>query len=169
MTWRDATEGQGKMTSGGARSRSGPPPDPNALSRDRKDDKTWTTLPQKFAGAMPAWPLTESTGREDELWSVFWAKPQATLWERNGQLFEVAIHVRTFAEAERPDASSSLRTLLRQQADALLLTIPAMLAARIRIAADEVAAKRTEHAAAEAAPPRTSSRARLKKPASGGI
>lgn len=155
------------MTSGGARPRSGPVPDPNALSRDRKDDKTWTTLPKTFAGATPAWPLTESTPREDELWSIFWVKPQATLWERNGQVFEVAMHVRTFAEAEEPGAATTLRTLLRQQADALLLTIPAMLSARIRIAPDEVTDKRTANSLASV-PARSSSRSRLKKaPASG--
>lgn len=49
------------MTRGGARVNSGPPPDPNALRRDRKDDKDgWTTLPSEGRkGRTPRWPLTE--------------------------------------------------------------------------------------------------------------
>lgn len=149
------------MSSGGARMRSGPAPDPNALRRDRKDDAAWTTLPADGRqGAIPSWPLLDPDARELQLWKEFWAKPQAILWERNQQTFEVAMHIRTFFEAERPDASSSLRTLVRQQADALLLTIPAMHAARVRIAHDEVAVKRAE-AEAEV-PKRLSARDRLK-------
>jgi hypothetical protein len=57
---------------------------------------------------------------------------QAVLWKRNSQELEVALHVRTFVEAEMPEASASLRTLVRQQLDSLLLSIPAMNAARVR-------------------------------------
>jgi hypothetical protein len=102
--------------------------------------------------------LLDPDPRELQLWKEFWRKPQAILWEQNQQAFEVAMHIRTFFEAERPDASSSLRTLVRQQADALLLTIPAMYAARVKIAIDEVAAKRDE----VEAPKRLSARDRLK-------
>lgn len=47
------------MARGGARINSGPPPDPNALRRDRADDKAgWTSLPSEGrAGVVPAWPL----------------------------------------------------------------------------------------------------------------
>lgn len=146
------------MSSGGARMRSGPAPDPNALRRDRKDDAAWTTLPADGRkGSVPVWPLLEADPREMQLWEEFWKKPQAVLWEQNQQFFEVALHIRTFFEAERPDASSALRTLVRQQADALLLTIPAMHAARVKIAVDEVAVKR-----AEQVPARLSARDRLK-------
>lgn len=147
------------MATGGARMRSGPAPDPNALRRDRKDDAAWTTLPADGRhGDIPSWPLLDPDPRELQLWKEFWRKPQAILWEQNQQAFEVAMHIRTFFEAERPDASSSLRTLVRQQADALLLTIPAMHAARVKIAFDEVAAKRDE----VEAPKRLSARDRLK-------
>lgn len=147
------------MASGGARARSGPAPDPNALRRDRKDDASWLTLPANGRGEKaPAFPLLEPDARELQLWDTFWAKPQAILWERNGQTFEVALHVRTFFEAERPDAPSALRTLVRQQADALLLTIPAMHSARVRISHDEVAEKRDE----VETPQRLSARDRLR-------
>lgn len=47
------------MPRGGARANSGPPPDPNALRRDRKEDKAgWTILPAEGrTGPLPEWPL----------------------------------------------------------------------------------------------------------------
>lgn len=47
------------MPRGGARVNSGPPPDPNALRRDRPSDKDgWTTLPAEGRkGRTPKWPL----------------------------------------------------------------------------------------------------------------
>lgn len=151
---------------GGARARSGPPPDPNALRRDRKSDAGFVLLPASGrVGDPPPWPLTEASPREAHLWVAFWAKPQAILWESNGQAFEVAMHVRCFAEAEVPNASTAVRTLVRQQADALLLTIPAMHSARVRISVDEMRGKR--EAPPPAAPPASSSRSRLRAVAGG--
>jgi len=148
------------MPSGGARARSGPAPDPNALRRDRKDDAGWLILPAEGRkGKAPAFPLIEPSKRELELWSSLWKKPVALLWEKNQQELAVAFHVRTMAEAERADAQTNLRTLVRQQAGELLLTIPAMHAARVRIAEDEVAVKRAE---TRVAPARQSARDRLK-------
>ncbi len=47
------------MPRGGARVNSGPPPDPNALRRDRKEDQAgWTMLPASGRdGRTPKWPL----------------------------------------------------------------------------------------------------------------
>lgn len=121
------------MASGGARTRSGPAPDPNALARER-DAKDWLRLPAVRVDApAPEWPLPDSTERELDLWARLWRLPQSVLWRRNAQDLEVAVHARTQAEAEERGASSAQRTLLRQQADALLLTIPAMRAARVEI------------------------------------
>lgn len=152
------------MSSGGARARSGPAPDPHALRRDRKGDAAgWTVLPSEGrAGEEPPWPLPEQTSREEDLWWAFWRKPQAILWEQNGQVYEVALHVRCFAEAEKPDASSSLRTLVRQQADALLLTIPAMRAARVKLSSDELRQKREAASASKGKAQAKSSRTRLR-------
>lgn len=120
---------------GGARIGAGRTPDPNALRRDRKDDAGWTTLSAE-SGLVeaPSWPLIDPLPRELQLWKQFWAKPQAVIWEKNDQAFTVAMHIRTLAEAEITGANTNLRTLLRQQANELLLTIPAMLSARIKIA-----------------------------------
>lgn len=52
------------MGRGGARVNSGPPPDPNALRRDRKEDKAgWTILPvEGRTGPVPEWPLGTHIG-----------------------------------------------------------------------------------------------------------
>lgn len=143
------------MASGGARARSGPAPDPNALRRDR-DSGEWTILPQDGRqGATPEWPLTEQTIRESEMWGSLWRKPQALMWERYGQEFEVALYVRRFAEAELMDSRVNLSTLVRQMADSLGLTTPGMRANRWRIAADEVAERRESTAVAGSARKRT--------------
>ncbi|WP_254076503.1 hypothetical protein [Streptomyces pacificus] len=126
------------MASGGARARSGPAPDPNALRRDR-DAGEWTVLDGGRTGKPPAWPLSEQSAREAELWADLWAKPQAIMWERFGQELEVALYVRRFTEAELMDSRVNLSTLVRQMADSLGLTTPGMRANRWRIAAEESA------------------------------
>jgi len=121
------------MAKGGARARSGPAPDPTALRRER-DAGEWTILPAegRSEGA-PDWPLTESSPREAELWRQLWTKPQAFMWERFGQEFEVALYVRRLTEAELMDSRVNLSTLVRQMADSLGLTSPGMRANRWRI------------------------------------
>lgn len=147
------------MTKGGARARSGPAPDPNALRRDR-DAGEWTVLPAEGRpGATPDWPLTEQSLREAELWADLWRKPQAIMWERFGQELEVALYVRRLTEAELMDSRVNLSTLVRQMADSLGLTTPGMRANRWRITADEA----TQSApAAHRRASRSSSRSRLK-------
>ena len=146
------------MPSGGARSRSGPAPDPTALRRDR-DAGEWERLPAEGRqGATPEWPLTEQTVREADLWETLWHKPQAMMWERLGQEFEVALYVRRFTEAELLDSAVNLSTLVRQMGDSLGLTTPGMRANRWRIVAGE-----TQRTAAGPAPAgRVSARSRLK-------
>lgn len=125
------------MPKGGARSRSGPAPDPNALRRER-DAGEWTILPAEGrAGDAPDWPLTESSPRESELWLTLWSRPQALMWARFGQQIEVALYVRRLVEAEERGASVAVGTLVRQMADSLGLTTPGMRANRWRIAAEE--------------------------------
>ena len=140
------------MTSGGARNRSGPPPDPNALRRDRSNDAAWTTLPREGRpGPPPEWPLSAPTAREKHWWDYLWKLPQAAQWEKTGQVLEVAIYARRLTEAEKRGATVALGTLVRQLADALGLTIPGMRTHRWKIAGDEVGTKRAARAAAEPA------------------
>src|SRR5690606_25779187 len=106
------------MASGGARARSGPAPDPNALRRDRKDDKAWVTLPAEFSGAVPEWPIGPVSEAERELWVRLWRKPQAFMWAQLQLEFEVAAYVRAFLESVEPDASAGLKTaVLRMSAE----------------------------------------------------
>ena len=149
------------MPKGGARTRSGPAPDPTALARER-DAGEWTILPADGRqGATPDWPLLGQGDREAGLWERLWQKPQALMWERYGLQMEVALYVRRFTEAELPDSSVNLSTLVRQMADSLGLTTPGMRANRWRIdrASDE------DQTLASANGPRiapNSARARLK-------
>ena len=149
------------MASGGARARSGPAPDPNALRRDRPSDGEWETLPAEGRlGDPPAWPLLGQTEREAELWIVMWAKPQAIIWERNGQEIEVALYVRNLTYVENPESSVTAGTLLRQQADSLGVTVPGMRSHRWKIAAKPQ--ERSTGPVADVVPISTSTRTRLK-------
>lgn len=149
------------MASGGARSRSGPAPDPQALRRDRADDAGWTTLPAEGRpGRAPKWPLLgadahsivvsddesglvteivpahahERHKREIALWRAEWKRPQAVQWEANGQETEVAMYVRALAAAERGDAPTAVRTLVKQHQEALGISLPGLQRNRWRIA-----------------------------------
>lgn len=93
---------------------------------------------------MPEWPLPSQSDRERDLWAYFWKKPQASLWSQNGQAYEVAVFVRRFAEAEAPNSSVTLNILVQRLGDSLLLTIPAMARARVKIATDEVTRRRSK-------------------------
>src|SRR5690606_942580 len=156
------------MPRGGARPVSGPPPDPNALRRDRPSDQaTWTTLPAEGrTGEPPEWPLLDVQPREWDLWRAMWAKPQAGRWERLGQQIEVAMFVRTLAEAEQPRASVELQKVVRQYLDSLGLSVQGMLRNRWRIAPGE-SAEQTAGTSAAPARRRPSARSRLKVVADG--
>jgi hypothetical protein len=136
------------MPKGGARVRSGPAPDPNALRRDRPADRqgdatSWIRLPAAGReGEPPEWPLSRALKRELTLWAREWKRPQAVAWEKLGLDVEVGVYVRTLVAAEAHDAGASTRTLLRQQMDSLGLTVPGLARNRWIIdgAADEPAA-----------------------------
>lgn len=132
------------MPSGGARSRSGPAPDPNALRRARKDDRgSWTELPAEGrTEPAPEWPAPTQTAREAELWAEMWATPQALVWERDGLRHYVAMFVRLLAEAEVEKASAENRKTVRMMYGDLYLTSDSMARARIKIVADEVTGRR---------------------------
>lgn len=154
------------MASGGARARSGPAPDPNALRRER-DQGEWTMLPAAGRVAEPPeWPLEGKSDREATLWARLWVKPQALMWERLGQELEVALLVRNLAQVELPGAPVNLGTLVRQQQDSLGLTTPGMRANRWRIVAAEPT-KTQQPAAVGKSKPARSARDRLELIAGG--
>lgn len=161
------------MPRGGARVNSGPPPDPNALRRDRKDDKSgWTTLPAVADVGVPDWPLpppllpraddvepeehddvvADHIAREDELWAYLWSKPQAVMWARLRCADEVAIYVRLRVLGER-DGNVKLLAEARMRGDRLGVEPASMARLRWRIATDELGAARQERATTAAAKP----------------
>jgi hypothetical protein len=71
--------------------------------------------------------------RELALWASEWSRPQAVMWERNGQELEVALYVRSVVAAERADAPTNARTLVRQQQEALGISLPGLQRNRWRI------------------------------------
>lgn len=151
------------MPKGGARSRSGPKRDPNALRRLRKDDAGWTTLPSEGrTEPAPDWPLTEATPRELVLWDRWWRKPEALLWEHDGSIDYVALTVRMFAEAEVTKASAENRKTVRMMMADLYLTRDAKDRALIRVVTDETAEKRDERQEPEETPRQSSTRDRFK-------
>jgi hypothetical protein len=163
------------MASGGARARSGPAPDPEALNRLRGTDAAWHVLPVTGRpGPAPEWPLPNPSGRELELWALLWAKPQATRWEVLGQDHEVALYCRRFVRAEQPDAPVATVVVVRQLGEALGLTIPGLLRNRWQIGGGPGTAQVPVTPAATgtdgATVPRTSSRDRLLRsvPTDGG-
>ena len=143
------------MASGGARARSGPAPDPNALRRDR-DAGAWVTLPAAGReGATPPWPLPRPGKRDLELWTRLWERPQAVMWELNGQELEVALHVRSLRDAEKSGAPAAARALVIRQQEALGLSIPGLMRNRWLIAGESPTVTAPEA-------PRPSSRDRLR-------
>lgn len=155
------------MSSGGARVNSGPPPDPNALRRDRPGDKDgWTTLPAGGrTGPAPVWPLggmlaDDQPGlhaQERAVWARIWATPQAVAWDRLGWTHDVALYVRFLVLAELGDVRAAGEA--RQWSDRLGLNPAAMLRHRWRIG--EQVAEPAPSRRAAAARRRTSSRGRL--------
>lgn len=123
------------MPHGGARPRSGPAPDPTALRRDRPEDKAgWTILHPRTEPA-PEWPLViPATPAEQVHWSRMWAMPQATQWAANGGEYEVAMYVRTLADAEVPGAPVGLRNQVRMMQDGLGISLNGMLRLRWKFA-----------------------------------
>lgn len=149
------------MPRGGARTNSGPAPDPNSLRSAKLAEKNGKReLPREFPGPAPEWPLNYASARTIELWERYWKKPQAFIWFATNAELEVAIHVQTFTEAEAPSAPTSTRTLLLQQMNSLLLTEASLAKAGYTIAGvDEVGVTKKTAPAAAARP---SSRARLR-------
>lgn len=117
------------MASGGARARSGPAPDQNALHQKGE----WTELPRERFGAVPAWPMSTQTDREAEVWAAMWRKPQAILWERDLMVEQVALYVRGLVRGEDLDAPTTLLTWLRQMGSELMLTPDGLARQRLRI------------------------------------
>jgi len=118
----------------------GPPPDPEALRRERNTDPGWHVLPATGRpGPAPDWPLTAATDREMHHWNRLWATPQATRWEVLGQHVQVAVYVRRLIDAEGPGATAALGNHILRLEEGLGLSIPGMRRNRWQIGSQESA------------------------------
>lgn len=157
------------MPTGGARNRSGPPPDPTSL-KSAKRGISLTALPAEgYDGEPPPFPLpkipvydiwfedkvrqkeldTEATdaryGRELDLWAWAWRTPQAAAWSTEPWRWQtVALWVRTIAVCESGDATAADKNSLHRFADQIGLTPAGLRENGWKIAADQVATKRAE-------------------------
>lgn len=118
----------------------GPPPDPNSL-RSAKRGAEWTRIPRNAREGQdtPDWPvfLSEPSMEELAFWAELWKKPQAVFWLRDGMIQAVAMYVRTYISSMQPGGFVTEKTAAHRQADALLLTTPALLAAKVLIVEPE--------------------------------
>jgi len=117
------------MAKGGARARSGPAPTSTERSHKAKapDANGWVTLPAEGRrDALPAFPLANPNPREMELWERLWETPQAVMWERLHQDFEVASYVRLLVRAESPRSSAIVWGQVKQFAESLGLSVSGM-------------------------------------------
>ncbi|RCL84430.1 MAG: hypothetical protein DBW62_08640 [Microbacterium sp.] len=123
------------MPSGGSRIGAGRPPQEGSLAEAiRLESGLIRTLPKERTGPTPKWPLRgRARAGEAALWAEMWRKPQAIVWEEEGNHHQVAMHVRTHIEAEAVGATAALRGLLLRQQSDLLLTRAALLKAGFRI------------------------------------
>ena len=157
------------MARGGARSRSGPAPDPNSGRSERRGFKL-TALPSEgFRGDVPDFPLPDVTDRELEVWESLWRTPQACAWSmQSWRWLNVADLVRLQVRGEAHDAPVNIATVVRQLRADLGLTPAGLKENGWAIAVDEVAARADAKVAEAAAAPRKSSRDRLSVVNGGG-
>ena len=108
---------------GGARNRSGPPPNPNS-ARSAKRGLAFRLLPvEGFGGEAPVWPLPEQSEREAEVWAAAWRTPQACAWvDEPWRWYMVAMWCRWTVRLEQPDAAASLSQVVIRFADQIGLT-----------------------------------------------
>lgn len=78
-----------------------------------------------------------AAAQELEMWQRLWRTPQALVWAADGVEDMVAMYVRTFIEASAPGAAANMRQLAKQYAEALLLSVQALHAARYVIVEDD--------------------------------
>jgi hypothetical protein len=122
------------MSKGGARPRSGPAPDPLALSRKRDgfDALPTTPLDDDDIPDLPDW-FVEASHLEIEMWYELWRRPQARVWLADHAINLVVQYVRTYIAAIAPDVPTAKGVLAKQLGEQLLLTPQALFAARYEI------------------------------------
>lgn len=130
------------MSSGGARAKAGPAPDPRSGRSDRKGIKFRALPPEGYQGDPPKWPLkrmtrvTESgktvadpvlTKIEQRIWADAWRLPQAAAWAAEPwRIYTVAQWARVAALCETPQAKAADRTVMLRLQEEIGLTGPGL-------------------------------------------
>lgn len=150
------------MASGGARSRSGPPRDPDSRTSERRG-YTLTALPSEgYDGEVPELSdhLISSTPRHEAVWADLWTTPQACAWSvERWRIPVVADLVKYIVRLDDPEAPASFATSVRQLREDLGLSSQGLRLNGWAISVDEIAKKAAEKSAAS--PPKPSSRDRM--------
>nr|DAJ31981.1 MAG TPA: hypothetical protein [Caudoviricetes sp.]DAW72277.1 MAG TPA: hypothetical protein [Caudoviricetes sp.] len=118
------------MPSGGARPRSGPPPDPRSGRSDARGiSSELRVLPAAgYAGKPPPWPLPTGATRERALWKKIWRFPQAVAWaDEEWRWLTIAHYVRWAVRSEAPGATPSMMTQVLRLADSIGLSPAGLL------------------------------------------
>lgn len=141
------------MARGGARNRSGPPPNPTSGRSERRGIQ-FTALPAHgYDGDVPECPLLDPSKRELEVWKWAWRTPQAWAWSQPSEawrLLTVAMWVRTYVLCESSEATAADKGSLHRFADQIGMTPAGLRENGWAIAVDEVGAKRSEKPAPSA-------------------
>ena len=135
---------------GGARNRSGPPPQEGSGRSDAKG-YSLTALPSSFDGPIPEFPLPDPSSREVELWELKWRGPHGAAWSmpsESWRWWHVALWVRTAVRCEAPDAPAALISNLHRLSDQAGLTTAGLAEMGWKVAVDETAGKRAERESA---------------------
>lgn len=112
---------------GGARNRSGPPPDPNSGASLRKG-LTFRSLDRAgYTADAPRFPLPPAPGhdhaREVGVWAEVWRTPQAIAWsEESWRWRTIAMYVRLSVVCEQAPGNGAVLGQLHRFADQIGLT-----------------------------------------------
>lgn len=113
------------MASGGARLRSGPPPDPDSARSERlgRTNGKLRLPPGGYHGTPPEYPLADHAPREIELWEELWTTPQAAAWATMPYMHHIiANYVRYTVRAEDPESPANVLTVALRMADSIGLS-----------------------------------------------
>lgn len=113
------------MGSGGARNRSGPPPNPTSKRSDSRGlgDVVRLLPASGCSKKAPAWPFPSGSTREKALWRKLWKYPQAVAWlDEEWRWLTIANYVRWQVKSEAKDATPSVMTQVNRLADSIGLS-----------------------------------------------
>jgi hypothetical protein len=133
------------MPQGGARNRSGPPPDPTSGRSEARGYKVAALPAEGYAGPIPQWPLSYPHPRELHWWTWAWRTPQACAWAMPSQAWRapiVAQWCRVFTRCEDPQVIPGVLVQLHRLGDQIGLTTAGLREMGWAVAMDELAERR---------------------------